>query len=197
VNAATVQHLLPLLLAYALIAFFLVAERLLRRGEHAQSFKSQPTDRGSTRFIGGAFGGSMLALMGAAFLGMETPGAFTSALAWVGVAIMALGLLLRIWSARTLGEFYTRTLLVSGRQQLVESGPYRWLRHPGYSGDIVLLLGAGVASGNVFVLAVIALMVLPAYAYRIHVEEIMLHQQFGATFERYAQTRWRVIPFLY
>ena len=88
-------------------------------------------------------------------------------------------------------------LLVSGRQQLVASGPYRWLRHPGYSGDIVLLLGAGAAAGNVFVFAVIALMVLPAYCYRIHVEELMLRQQFGATFERYAQTRWRVIPFLY
>ncbi len=139
----------------------------------------------------------MLALMVAAFLGASAPGAIPSALAWVGVAVMALGLLVRVWSARTLGEFYTRTLLVSGRQQLVESGPYRWLRHPGYSGDIVLLLGAGAATGNVFVFAVIALMVLPAYGYRIHVEELMLRQQFGATFERYAQTRWRVIPFLY
>lgn len=196
-NAATIQHLLPLLLAYALIVLFLVVERLLRRGEHAKAFKSQPTDRGSTRYVGLAFGGSMLALIAATFLSAQAPGALPAALAWVGVVVMALGLLLRIWSARTLGEFYTRTLLVSGRQQLVESGPYRWLRHPGYSGDIILLLGAGAASGNAFVLAIIALMVLPAYRYRIHVEEIMLRQQFGVAFERYAQTRWRVIPFLY
>jgi len=189
--------MLPLFLAYALIVLFLVVERLLRRGAAARTLASQPEDRGSTRLIGIAFAASMSALIVAAFLGAHVLGSLGSPWRWAGVGLMALGLLLRVWAARTLGAFYTRTLVVSPHQQLVEAGPYRWLRHPGYAGDIVLWLGAGLAAGDLLILAVIAVLIVPAYIYRIHVEEILLRQRFGAAFARYARTRRRVIPFVY
>jgi protein-S-isoprenylcysteine O-methyltransferase Ste14 len=187
----------PLFLAYGLIILFIVIERLLRRGQSAKTLKTQPQDRGSTLAIGISFGWGMLVLVIAAFLHGPIPGALSSTLSWIGIGMMLLGLLLRIWAARTLGEFYTRTLVVGTHQVLVEKGPYRWLRHPGYFGDIVLWLGAGLASSNILLVVAIEVILLPAYIYRIHVEEIMLRQRFGADFYQYTKHRKRIIPFLY
>ncbi|HLZ62850.1 MAG TPA: isoprenylcysteine carboxylmethyltransferase family protein [Ktedonosporobacter sp.] len=189
--------MLPLFIAYGLIIFFIAVERFLRRGETAKTLKAQPQDRGSTLLIGLAFAWGMLVLLIAAFLPGHIIGSLNGILNWVGIALMLSGLLLRIWAARTLGEFYTRTLVVDTHQVLVEEGPYRWLRHPGYFGDIVLWLGAGLASGNILVLVAIAAIVLPAYIYRINVEEVMLHQRFGTNFDQYTKRRKKVIPFLY
>jgi protein-S-isoprenylcysteine O-methyltransferase Ste14 len=189
--------MLPLFLAYGLIILFIVVERLLRRGQSAKTLKTQPQDRGSTLAIGISFGWGMLILVTAAFLHGPLPGSLNSALRWIGIGMMLLGLLLRIWAARTLGEFYTRTLVVGTHQILVEKGPYRWLRHPGYFGDIVLWFGAGLASGNILIVAAIVVILLPAYSYRIHVEEIMLHQRFGTDFAQYTKHRKKIIPFLY
>jgi protein-S-isoprenylcysteine O-methyltransferase Ste14 len=189
--------MLPLFLAYGLIILFLVIERLLRRGQISKTLKTQPQDRGSTLMIGISFGWGMLVLVIAAFLHGQIIGSLNSTLGWVGIGMMLLGLLLRIWAARTLGEFYTRTLVVGTHQVLVEKGPYRWLRHPGYFGDIVLWLGAGLASGNILIVAAIGAILLPAYIYRIHVEEVMLHQRFGTDFDQYTKYRKKVIPFLY
>ena len=48
-----------------------------------------------------------------------------------GLALEATGLALRAWSMRTLGTSYTRTLRTEGEQHVVDSGPYRLIRHPG------------------------------------------------------------------
>lgn len=189
--------MLPLFIAYGLIIVFFVAERLLRRGEASKTFRAEAQDRGSTRLVGISFGWSVLVLMMAAFLYGRIPGSLNSTFSWVGIAIMLLGFFMRVWAARTLGEFYTRTLVVGTHQVLVENGPYRWLRHPGYFGTVALWLGAGLASGNIFILIAIGVIVLPAYIYRIHVEEIMLHQRFGSDFEQYTKQRKKLIPFLY
>jgi protein-S-isoprenylcysteine O-methyltransferase Ste14 len=191
------QHFLRLFLVYGLIGFFLLIERFLRHGENAKTLKTRPEDRGSTLFIGLGFGASIVALVAAAFLDENILVAMPSWLGWGGLAVMVLGLIIRIWSTQTLGKFYTRTLITQAHQTLVESGPYRWLRHPGYLGVLMFWLGAGVASGNIIALVIIALMLLPAYIYRIHSEEAMLRERFGVSFDQYAQKRWRVIPFLY
>ena len=187
----------PLFIAYGLIILFLVVERLLRRGQISKTLKTQPQDRGSTPLIGISFGWGMLVLVIAAFLPGQSLGSVNSTFSWVGIGLMLLGLLLRIWAAHTLGAFYTRTLVVGTHQVLVEKGPYRWLRHPGYFGDMVLWLGAGLASGNLLIVAAIGAILLPAYIYRIHVEEVMLHERFGTDFDQYTKHRKKVIPFLY
>ena len=189
--------MLPLFIAYGLILLFLVIERLLRRGEVSKTMKARPEDRGSTMFVGIGFGWSMLVLVFAAFVYGRIIGSLNVAIAWVGIVLMLSGLLLRVWAARTLGEFYTRTLVVGTHQVLVDRGPYRVLRHPGYAADIVLWLGAGLATGNMLFVIAIGVVILPAYIYRMHVEEVMLHQRFGADFDQYTKRRKRVIPFLY
>jgi protein-S-isoprenylcysteine O-methyltransferase Ste14 len=188
----------PLLVTYSLIGSFFVVERLLRQGESARSMQEGPADRGSTRAIGTAFGLAVLALLVAPLLNRLRLGRlFSETAAWGGIAVMLSGLSLRIWASRVLGAFYTRTLRTDEGQQLIDEGPYRLVRHPGYLGSLLLWLGAGVATANGIVTAMIILPLVRAYHYRMRTEEALLTHAFPQAYPGYAQRTWRLIPFIY
>lgn len=188
----------PIKIAYSLIGCFIIIERLLRKGEAAKSLQEGHADRGSTRAIGAAFGLAMLALLIAPHLNRLKFGRIRSKrLAWGGIVTMLAGLMLRIWASRVLGTFYTRTLRTSAEQHLIEEGPYRLVRNPGYLGDILLWLGAGFAAANWIVLAIIFFPMMRAYRSRIKAEEVMLADAFPQEYSGYARRTWRLIPFLY
>ena len=82
-------------------------------------------------------------------------------------------------------------------QKLVTRGPYRLLRHPAYTGGILVFAGVGLSTGNWISFAAALLAVGLAYAWRIHVEEIALRERFGAEFEAQRRRTWAVIPLLW
>jgi protein-S-isoprenylcysteine O-methyltransferase Ste14 len=191
-------RLMPIHLAYCLIAFFFVAERLLRQGANARSMDEGCEDRGSTRAIGAAFGTAILCLAVAPLLNRLHIGrVIGEKWAWGGVTVMAGGLALRIWASRVLGAYYTRTLRTDEGQHLVTAGPYRLVRHPGYLGVLLLWLGAGIATENGLITAATGVRLIAAYRYRIRVEERMLAEAFPEEFQRHARRTWRLIPFIY
>jgi len=116
------------------------------------------------------------------------------ALFFAGLAVMAVGLLLRGWAVRSLGELFTGQVSVREAQRVVSHGPYRWVRHPGYAGTLISLLGLGLAFENWLSLAALGL-TLPALAYRIQVEERALVARV-AGYAAYARGRRRLLPFL-
>ena len=185
--------------SYLLIGSFLVLQRVLRRGEQARSLRPSQEDRGTTRLIGLAFGLSILALILApllnrfevARLGLGFP------VGWVGVTLMLGGLTLRWWANAVLGRFYTSTLRLAEDQQIVRAGPYRLVRHPGYGGVLLLWAGAGLASQNWAVAAIILSLMSVAYAYRIKSEESMLQTAFGDQYRSYMQFTWRLVPWVF
>jgi len=188
----------PIRVAYGLIGCFLVTERLLRQGESAKSLEEGQADRGSTRAIGTAFGLAMLAMLVAPFMNRLKIGRYHGEkAAWSGIAVMLTGLVLRIWATRVLGSFYTRTLRTAEEQHLIADGPYRLVRHPGYLGNLLLWLGAGVASANWIMATAITFFMVRAYGYRIRAEEAMLADAFPQEYEGYASRTWRLIPFIY
>jgi protein-S-isoprenylcysteine O-methyltransferase Ste14 len=120
------------------------------------------------------------------------PGRWTPFLA--GLVMMWLGIALRQWAVWTLGRFFTVVVRVAVAQTVVETGPYRWVRHPSYTGLLLTLVGLGVALGSW--LSVLALATVPSIGLvaRIRVEERELLAGLGEPYRKYAEQRRRLVP---
>jgi protein-S-isoprenylcysteine O-methyltransferase Ste14 len=116
--------------------------------------------------------------------------ALSLVLLWCGVA-------LRWWCFRTLGRYFTFTVMTSSDQQVITTGPYKFLRHPSYAAMLVALTGIGLTFGNW--LSLFALLVLAGLGFinRIRVEEAALAAALGARYTTYASTRKRLVPYVW
>jgi protein-S-isoprenylcysteine O-methyltransferase Ste14 len=118
-------------------------------------------------------------------------------LTWVGVAIMISGVVFRQYAIAFLGKFFTATIQIKKDHELIQTGPYRFIRHPSYLGILIMSLGLGIAMANW--ISLILCIVLPAIGLmqRIQFEEKELEQHFGKQYQDYRKNTWRVIPFIY
>lgn len=116
---------------------------------------------------------------------------------WVGVALMLAGLAFRWHAIRVLGEFFTRDVATRPGQRVVETGPYRWIRHPSYTGSLLMLLGTGLAMTNWVSLLAVVCGALIGHAYRVHVEEQALCADLGDAYREYMRRTRRFIPFVW
>ncbi len=115
-------------------------------------------------------------------------------LLWIGSALIACGLALRWWAIHVLARWFTVDVTIHADHQLIRSGPYRWLRHPSYSGALLAFYGLGVGLGSPVSLLVLLLAPTWAFARRIRVEEQALLGAFGAQYRDYAAHSWRLLP---
>ena len=114
-----------------------------------------------------------------------------------GIVLMWAGMAFRLWAIATLGKFFRTTVIVQEGHKLVTAGPYRFLRHPAYTGGTVTFLGLGLALGNWISAAILLVTPLVAYGYRIAVEESALRTRFGVAYDDFSRIRWRLLPFVY
>lgn len=121
----------------------------------------------------------------------------SSGLSAAGLLVMWAGLAVRIWAIVVLGNSFRTTVEVDTSQRVVDSGPYRWVRHPSYTGIVLLMAGLGLVYGNVPALAI--LLVLPAgvLIHRIFVEEAVLTEVIGRAYADYAARTKRLVPGLW
>lgn len=115
----------------------------------------------------------------------------------VGIFLMLAGIAFRFCAMRTLGRFFTYSVAVHSGQTVVDVGPYRYIRHPSYTGALITLVGLGLALGNWAGLLAVVCAMLIAYGYRIHVEEAALIAGIGAPYEEYRRRTKRLVPFVY
>jgi protein-S-isoprenylcysteine O-methyltransferase Ste14 len=114
----------------------------------------------------------------------------------VGLAILAVGVALRFYAVIVLGRFFTLVVMTRRDQHVVDTGPYRWIRHPSYTGFLLALAAVMLSYANW--LALIG--VLPALAgflYRIRVEERVLSDELGEPYRSYMRRTKRLVPFVY
>ncbi|HEY3662450.1 MAG TPA: isoprenylcysteine carboxylmethyltransferase family protein, partial [Chthoniobacterales bacterium] len=115
----------------------------------------------------------------------------------LGLLLFTVGLIVRWTAIIHLGRFFTVNVAIAQDHQLITTGPYRFVRHPSYTGTFLLFLGYGLCMLNFFSLAVVFIPVAIAFLWRMHVEETALREAFGERYREYAAHTRRVIPFIY
>lgn len=110
------------------------------------------------------------------------------------LSLMVLGVMLRTWAVITLGKFFTWHVTTQDGQGLVTHGPFRWLRHPSYTGALLIYLFAPafLHSWWTFILGWIFLPL--AFVRRVQVEEKALKIFFGTEYEKFCEQRARIFP---
>ena len=116
---------------------------------------------------------------------------------YLGLTLSILGAMLWFWGHQTLGKYYSQALVIYEGHQLVERGPYRFVRHPSYTGLILVYLGIGLAAQSWAGEVVTLLATMIFAAYRIPVEEKALIKEFGEKYITYSRRVKRLIPFIF
>ena len=179
---------------YAGLLGFFILERVFRQPGSPSTMKPSADDRGTTRLIVAAYSVAtdLPVLLRRFRLGRLSP-----RVAPVGLIIEATGLALRGISMQKLGSSYTRTLRTDANEQaLVQTGPYRLVRHPGYLGSLLTWIGFSLTSCSLPTVALVSGLLGAAYARRINAEEELLQRDL-AGYEEYASRTSRLIPFVW
>jgi protein-S-isoprenylcysteine O-methyltransferase Ste14 len=114
---------------------------------------------------------------------------------FIGVAVLSASLGLTVWARRHLGRYWSGSITVKAEHQLIQKGPYAFVRHPIYAGVAGGMIGTAVALGEFRgVLAIFLL--LAAYLRKIRIEERWLVQRFGASYVQYQEKVKALIPFV-
>jgi protein-S-isoprenylcysteine O-methyltransferase Ste14 len=189
------NHALTIIFVVALLVW-IIPERI---GSLVLRSARDPTARRQDR-------GSLVVLYATIIVGVGT--GFVLAVEWpsaaipwlrpevtlVGLILMPLGVALRWWSIVTLGRYFTLDVAVRSTQTVVQSGPYRFVRHPSYSGTLLTLLGVGLALANWASVVVILACGLAGLLYRVRVEERALAEALGQPYVDYMRHTRRFIP---
>ena len=115
----------------------------------------------------------------------------------IGMALFAAGLAIRIHSILTLKQYFTYSVSKVENQKIIETGLYKFIRHPGYLGQLMIFVGISTSISNW--LSILAMMIPTAlgYVYRIKVEERFMSEQLGKTYLDYQKRTKRIIPLIY
>jgi protein-S-isoprenylcysteine O-methyltransferase Ste14 len=177
------------------LAGWAVFELGLRVRESVQSKGGTGQDRATRILIAAAIGGAIVVAVLTATRGssLRIPGPHRAA----GLIVMWLGLAIRVWAVAALGRAFRTTVEVDPDQAIVSSGPYRWVRHPSYTGLLLIVAGLGLAAGNWLALASCVALPLAAVVRRIHVEEAELTRVLGQPYRDYRIRTKRLIPGLW
>ena len=116
---------------------------------------------------------------------------------WLGIFLLYAGIALRFYAIAVLGAFFTTSVAVASKQTVIETGPYRFIRHPSYTGFLLTWLGLGLSlTNNWLSLLVMMGCALIGFSYRIRVEERVLQEQLGLPYQEYMRRTKRLIPFV-
>jgi protein-S-isoprenylcysteine O-methyltransferase len=172
----------------------LVSELGLVWRRRASRAPSTRLDSGSHLWLWAVIVGSIIAGHLVA-LGREGPRLLPHvAWLWSGVGLFAAATALRWWSIVHLGRFFSVDVAIACDHRVIETGPYRVVRHPSYTGLLLQCAGLGLVLGTVLSLSVVVVPTFLVLFYRIRVEERALLANFGKDYEVYVRRTKRLLP---
>lgn len=175
---------------YFALELFLLASR---RGRQAVT----PADRGTLLAVWILVGGSCFAgfFLARRITMLSWPE--KAWIVWLADLFLVTGIVVRLWAIWHLGKFFTVDVGIQPGHRVIQDGPYRFVRHPSYSGAILAMIGIGCLTFNWFGLALVLVCTSVAYGLRIPVEEKTLLAEFGHRYEVYAARTKRLVPGIY
>lgn len=176
---------------------YLLSEFGIALNRRADAKRSRPADNGSLGLlwlvIGLGVAASFVAAGSLPAARMGNP----LAVRVMGVAIFVAGLAIRWYSIAQLGRFFTVNVAIAADHRLIETGPYRLVRHPSYTGALMAFVGLALCLANWASLAVMIVPVFLVFRRRMQIEEAALLQAFGDQYRNYMSRTRRLIPAIY
>lgn len=185
--------MIPIFAAAIRLLWVLIEYPYLRR------YRAKPSkdwDRHSAKLWDAA---NLLELFGMilGFAGIGQMHGWTNRVSAFGLSLLIVGILIRWTAIKTLGKYFTGTVLIKDDHRLVRSGLYKYLRHPAYTGALLAHFGLGLSFSNWFALGFSSIPFIAVALYRMRVEERALKGAFGSEYVAYSQTSKRLIPGVY
>jgi len=115
----------------------------------------------------------------------------------IGSTLATIGLIIRVTSILILKQQFTYTVTKIEDHELIESGLYRIIRHPGYLGQLIIFLGISTSLSNWLSILLMIVPILLGYLNRIIVEEKFMIEQMGQKYIDYQKRTKRLIPMIY
>jgi protein-S-isoprenylcysteine O-methyltransferase Ste14 len=115
---------------------------------------------------------------------------------YTGVVLLFAGLGYACWARVVLGENWSADVTIKSGHELIRTGPYRWVRHPIYTGLITALLGGAIAEGEIHSFLGVALITV-SFIRKLRIEERMLRELFGQEYGRYRSETAALIPWVF
>jgi protein-S-isoprenylcysteine O-methyltransferase len=176
------------------IVLFPVSEIALSVLKRAQPGAASLGDRGSLRFLWVVISASICAAIGFQWLPAAAIHAPAVVLRMVALGLLVFGLAVRWVAILTLGRFFTVNVAVQRDHSLIETGLYRYVRHPSYSGLLLAFLGLGVFFANWLSLVALVVPIALAVLRRIGIEEHALREALGDPYVEYTSRTKRLVP---
>ncbi len=120
---------------------------------------------------------------------------FSPWLPWLSAALTLAGIAFAIWARMVLAGNWSGSVTLKRGHELVVRGPYRWVRHPIYTGLLAALIGTALARGEWRGLIAVAI-TTASFWRKLRLEETLMRRQFGETYARYAERVPALVPFL-
>jgi protein-S-isoprenylcysteine O-methyltransferase len=117
------------------------------------------------------------------------------ALSSVGVILTIAGMAFFVWARQTLGRNWSQIVSAKEGHELVTSGPYRYVRHPMYTGGFVACIGAAIVCGGAWIFLLVFLGAI--FLWRVGAEDKLMAQQFPNEFPAYKERTKALIPFVW
>lgn len=115
----------------------------------------------------------------------------------IGMTLAVAGLVVRVHSILTLKQFFIYSVAKVENQDVIETGLYKFIRHPGYLGQLMIFLGISISISNWLSVLAMMIPVTAGYLYRIRVEERHMAKQLGDEYLNYQKRTKRLLPSIY
>lgn len=184
------------LLSSIIYFIWFLSEVMLNRLLRSKKTDQQNEDKGSLTLIWIVI---FVSIFSAIFMAksISLPIMDSAMIVYIGLALIIVGVVLRIMIIRTLGQFFTVDVTIKQDHKLKKDGFYNYIRHPSYSASLITVIGFGISLNNYASLVLVTVLITIAFLIRINVEEKLLTAHFGDEYVDYKKNTKKLIPFIY